>query len=113
MSARSSFGSTTSLYGGMARLVERTNAENVSHGNGSGASTLPALVIAEPCPCVPWHCQQPYLMKLALPFAASPAANAEPDARATAPAAIAASTKRTIERVICFLLPISAAASKH
>src|SRR5260221_5823038 len=85
----------------MARLVSRTNAENVSQGNGSGASTLPALVIAEPCPCVPWHCQQPYLMKPALPFAASPAANAEPDARATAPAAAAASATRTIVRVIC------------
>src|SRR6266496_4461910 len=80
----------------MARLVPRTNAENVSQGSGSGASTLPALVIAEPCPSVPWHCQQPYLMKPALPFAASPAANAEPDARATA----AASATRTIVRVI-------------
>ena len=30
--------------------VLRTNAENVSHGIGSGASTLPPLVATEPCP---------------------------------------------------------------
>src|SRR3954471_18951914 len=107
MSARSSFGSTCSLYGGMARFVLRTKAENVSHGSGSGASTLPRLVTADPCPSKPWHCQQPYFVKLALPLTASPAAKAEPEARATVPAATAASTTRTNERVILILLPKS------
>jgi hypothetical protein len=37
----------------MARLVERTNDEKVSHGSGSGARGLPPLVAIEPlayCP---------------------------------------------------------------
>src|SRR5438445_7473934 len=108
MSARSSFGSTCSLNGGIARLVVRTKAENDSHGSGSGASTLPRLVTAEPCPSKPWHCQQPYLTKLALPLTASPAASAEPEARAIVPAATAASTTRTNKRVILVFLPKSA-----
>ena len=73
MSARSSFGRIFSLYGGIARLVVRTKAENVSSGSGSGASTLPWLVTAEPCPAKPWHCQQPYLTKATLPFSAAAA----------------------------------------
>src|SRR5262245_49345640 len=101
MSARSAFGRIASENGGIARLVERTKAENVSHGSGSGASTLPRLVTADPCPSKPWHCQQPYFWKLALPLTASPAANAEADVRTTVPAANAASTTRTIERDIC------------
>src|SRR6266545_4912955 len=68
-----------------------------SYGSGSGASFGP--LTGEPCPIVPWHCQQPYFMKFCLPLAASPAASAalEPKtARVARPAASAASpTERT------------------
>jgi len=73
MSAKSSFGSTFSLYGGIAPLVERTNVENASYESGSGANTLPLLVATEPCPWVPWHCQQPCFMNAAFPFSADAA----------------------------------------
>src|SRR5262245_46440194 len=62
-----------------------------SSGIGSGASFGP--VTGEPCPTVPWHCQQPYFMKFSLPLAASPAASAALDPRAARPAASAASPR--------------------
>src|SRR5215831_17551697 len=77
--------------GGIAPLVERTNAENDSYGSGSGASTLP-LLATDPWPCVPWHCQQPYFMKATLPCSAD-AASAAPSPK-SAPAARTASTAR-------------------
>src|SRR5438874_3409947 len=68
-----------------------------SSGSGSGASFGP--LTGEPCPTVPWHCQQPYFRKFCLPLAASPAASAalEPKAaRVARPAASAANpTERT------------------
>src|SRR3954463_14049421 len=94
MSSRSPFGSTFSLYGGMPVLLVRINAEKPSHGSGSGASTLPLLVATDPCPSKPWHCQQPYFTKAALPLAAPPAASAEP--WPIAPTASAASARRNI-----------------
>src|SRR6476646_2782125 len=72
MSSRSPFGRIFSLYGGMPPLLVRTNDEKPSHGSGSGARTLPLLVMADPCPSKPWHCQQPYFTNAALPLAASP-----------------------------------------
>src|SRR5258708_4073742 len=65
-----------------------------SSGIGSGASFGP--LTGEPCPTVPWHCQQPYFMKFSLPLAESPAASAalEPKAaRVARPAASAASPR--------------------
>src|SRR5215831_7798574 len=69
-------------------------ADIASSGIGSGASFGP--VTGEPCPIVPWHCQQPYFMKFCLPLAASPAASAAPEpkaARVVRPAASAASPR--------------------
>src|SRR2546421_5396035 len=61
-----------------------------SSGSGSGASFGP--LTGEPCPTVPWHCQQPYFRKFCLPLAASPAASAALDPRAR-PAASAATPR--------------------
>src|SRR4051794_474117 len=66
-----------------------------SYGSGSGASFGP--VTGEPCPIVPWHCQQPYFMKFCLPLAASPAASAALDPRVR-PAASAASPRERATR---------------
>src|SRR5262245_17390001 len=83
-------------------------ADMASSGIGSGASFGP--LTGEPCPIVPWHCQQPYFMKFCLPLAASPAASAAPEpkaARVMRPAASAASPRERRTRVlrtrrICF-----------
>src|SRR5438132_13938683 len=64
-----------------------------SSGIGSGASFGP--VTGEPCPIVPWHCQQPYFKKFCLPLAASPAASAALDPRARPAASAASPTERT------------------
>src|SRR5215470_13788244 len=73
-----------------------------SSGIGSGASFGP--VTGEPCPSVPWHCQQPYFMKFSLPLAAS-AASAAPEPRARPAASAARPRERTTvlrTRRMCF-----------
>src|SRR6185436_499498 len=70
MSARSASERISFGYGGICPLELRTKTLNASSGIGFGASVLPA---APPCPTSPWHCQQPFFMKAALPLAASAA----------------------------------------
>src|SRR5882757_2978341 len=67
-----------------------------SSGIGSGASFGP--LTGEPCPIVPWHCQQPYFKKFSLPLAASPAASAALDPKVASVARPAASAARPRER---------------
>src|SRR5262245_19265312 len=100
MSARSLSERMLSLYGGMARFVERTKEENASHGIGSGASRLPPLVIIEPCPIVPWHCQQPFSMYTVLPCSTDAAAEGSSAISAIAPANTSAKQNRMTVRFI-------------
>src|SRR5436190_17910593 len=83
----------------MARRLLRMKADIASNGNGPGASLGPET--GDPWPTVPWHCQQPYFMKLALPLVAS-AAKATLEDRAR-PAASAASPSLRLTIRIFFL----------
>src|SRR5262245_58228586 len=78
------------------------NDDIASSGIGSGASFGP--VTGEPCPCVPWHCQQPYFMKFCLPLAASPAASAALEVRAKPAASATSPRERRLLRTrrMCF-----------
>src|SRR5262245_40142072 len=94
------------MYGGKDRVVDRTNAANVSQGIGSGASRFPPLVMIEPCPIVPWHCQQPFSMYAVLPRSADAATEGSSAIRAIAPANTNAKQNRMTVRFI-------AVASRH